>query len=401
MAVQHFALVLALGLTAQSALAQSALSFETATASSSHAAGTFSASEALRKGSGYWCSAGKHPLGQTVTWAGTLGSSQRVFGVSISWAYSPGEYKILTSADGGNFEEATAWKAATRADAAFKETVVFETPRAVKVLTVAMRSPGASGYFGINDITVLSEPGHIMLVSGGAAGSEEQCLVATAKGVVAQSCLDAIAAGTGAEIFELNEASQLVSVAQQACVSVADRGALGGGRLLLQDCKDASDDTDGRSIFALSAQGRLAALGNFCVAASASEVTVHDCDAADGQGFVAVAVPEFDATTANAARDAAAVLRAAAARQSAALSQLQTLIPLLRDCKLGLAGNMSSTALALRPLLAEAPRIESIGDPALEVLARLNSLLGVDTQAIASVLAESLTLLAAAVPKAT
>ena len=94
------------------------------------------------------------------------------------------------------------------------------------------------------------------------------------------------------------------------------------------------------------------------------------------------------------------MLRAAAVRQSAALSQLQKLMPLLRDCKFGLTGNMSSTTVARRPVLAEAARFESIGDPVLEVLARQNNMLGVDTQAVASVIAETLTLLAAAVPKA-
>jgi len=55
---------------------------EGATASSTYAAGNlvgspeFSAANALTSGSGYWCSAGAHSPGETVTFTATLSSAR-------------------------------------------------------------------------------------------------------------------------------------------------------------------------------------------------------------------------------------------------------------------------------------------------------------------------------------
>ena len=70
----------------------------------------------------------------------------------------------MTSSDGANFEEAKCWQPSTRSEAAFEQTFMFDAPRNVKAVTMAMRSPQSWGYFGINSAVVIAEPGPLMLV---------------------------------------------------------------------------------------------------------------------------------------------------------------------------------------------------------------------------------------------
>ena len=149
-------------------------------------------------------------------------------------AYGPGEFRVLTSADGGNFEEASGWRTAARTEVSYSETVLFDAPRDVKALAVVMRSPMAWGFFGINDISLLVQPGSGMLVSG-----SEQCLVADGSGVGVSSCLEAIASGSGDEVFSLNPSSQLVSAATGKCVCLVNDG------VQMQDCDVAAEAGDG------------------------------------------------------------------------------------------------------------------------------------------------------------
>jgi len=91
--------------------------------------------------------------------------SRRVaLGVKVDWAYAPGEVKILTSSDGANFEEAKCWQTSTRPEAAYEESFMFDAPRNVKAVTIAMQAPQSWGYFGINSVSLIAEPGPLMLV---------------------------------------------------------------------------------------------------------------------------------------------------------------------------------------------------------------------------------------------
>jgi hypothetical protein len=47
---------------------------------------------------------------------------------------------VLTSSDGANFEEAKCWQSSTRAEVAYEESFMFDTPRIVKAVTIIMRS---------------------------------------------------------------------------------------------------------------------------------------------------------------------------------------------------------------------------------------------------------------------
>jgi len=229
--------------------------FQHASASSEHSVGTFSAGEAVSEGTGYWCSSGSHGPGQVVTWTGRLGASQSVSGLKLDWAYAPGEFKVLTSSDGGNFEEVACWRPAGQPEASFQEVVMFDDPRAVRVMAVVMRSPGPWGYFGLNHATLIGEPGPAMLVSGSEAGTGEVCVVSTGKSVQLEGCLQSIASGTSGNAFKFNERSQLVSLLNNQCAAVANGDVSGGGSLVMQDCSDALEANDGRSVIELTAAG--------------------------------------------------------------------------------------------------------------------------------------------------
>merc|ERR1712151_1028878 len=117
---------------------------------------------------------------------------------------APGEFKVLTSADGGNFEEAVCWRSAGRSEASYQEVALFDRPREIQAVTVVMRSPQPWGFFGLNNVVVLAMPGPVMLVSGTAAGGEELCLVSTGQTLEARGCLDSIASGSGGDVFKFN-----------------------------------------------------------------------------------------------------------------------------------------------------------------------------------------------------
>merc|ERR1711920_476638 len=173
-----------------------------------------------------------HAHGERVTWTGTASAEPKVAGVIIDWAYGPGEFRIMTSTDGGNFQEAAGWHSASREEISYREMVMFESPRKVKSLSVVMRS--------------LAEPGPSMLVSDAVAHLGESCLVSVAGEAKAQSCAAAIAEGSGAEVFSFSQSSQLVSKSTGECL-VSIKGAL-----KMQNCEQAVDAEDGRSTFVIT-----------------------------------------------------------------------------------------------------------------------------------------------------
>ena len=52
--------------------------------------------------------------GEVVAWTGSFMSRREVLGIKLRWSYAPAEVKVLTSADGGNFEEASRWRRTAR-----------------------------------------------------------------------------------------------------------------------------------------------------------------------------------------------------------------------------------------------------------------------------------------------
>lgn len=364
---------------------QKLASFESAVATSTFASGAFPATDALVAGTGYWCSSGSHAPGERVTWTGVVVVPQLMDGVTINWAYGPGEFRILTSADGGNFEEAVGWRTAARPEISYAETVLFDSPREVKTLAVVMRSPKSWGFFGINDLVAIVEPGPSILTSG-SADAEELCLVADGEKVGVRGCLDAIASGSGTEIFNYSPDSQLVSAVSGLCISIATGG------LSMQDCEGAVDAGDGRSTFVLMPPSRVQSKAGNCLSISAGGVSTVPCFADQGGGVTMEAVPGLDIAVVAPLEDVAALLRAAAARQANLLSQLKRS---LRACQ-GLVTNSSPSHHVVGSMALSQRARSEVSNPAAEVSKRIDTAVQVDLAAVKTLIYESQALLASA-----
>eukprot|EP00421_Protoceratium_reticulatum_P000742 CAMPEP_0168367274 /NCGR_PEP_ID=MMETSP0228-20121227/5655_1 /TAXON_ID=133427 /ORGANISM="Protoceratium reticulatum, Strain CCCM 535 (=CCMP 1889)" /LENGTH=180 /DNA_ID=CAMNT_0008380093 /DNA_START=24 /DNA_END=563 /DNA_ORIENTATION=- len=108
----------------------------------------FSARQALRPGTGYWCSSGFVRPDEVVTWTGRL--HKRRSGIKISWAYAPGEVRVRSTADGMHWDEVVGWHKPQRDEVSFEEDMVFDRPRNVMQVKVEMRGKRMWPYFGIN-----------------------------------------------------------------------------------------------------------------------------------------------------------------------------------------------------------------------------------------------------------
>jgi len=355
------------------AVAQQLASFGSAVASSTHSSGGFPATDALGASEGYWCSSGNHAPGERVTWTGHFAVAQATVGVAINWAYGPGEVRILTSADGGNFEEAVGWRAATRPEVSYEEFFMFDAPKKVKALAIVMRSPKPWGFFGVNAVSALTQPGPFMLVASGSMDGKELCLVAKDETVGVNGCLDAMASGSGMEVFNINSASQIVSALTGKCISLA-HGDLGMGA-----CADGIDAGDGRSTFVPTSTSRVETTTGYCLSASLVGAAAVPC--AEDEGGVAMeAVPAVDHTAAALVKDTAQLLHAAVARQMSLLGQLKGS---LQECH-GLVATMS------------VPDQAALSQAAAETSGSIDAAFEVDLAAVKALIAESKALISSA-----
>merc|ERR1711920_1174443 len=213
---------------------------------------------------------------------------------------------------------AAGWRSAGREEVSYREVVMFESPRKVKSLSVVMRSPQESGFFGIHGISLLAEPGPSMLVSDAAAQVEDSCLVAAAGEAKAQGCVAAIAEGSGAEVFSFSLSSQLVSTSTGECL-VSIKGAL-----KMQNCGQAADAEDGRSTFVLTPSSQLQTQNGDCVFMSEAGASTAPCSSGEGNQVFLTSIREVDPGPAAQLKDISALLRSATARQRALLDQLKT-----------------------------------------------------------------------------
>ena len=237
--------------------------FDASTASSVYASEKFAPSSAMAAGSSYWCSAA---VGGLHSWTGILSSRVQAAGVKMSFAYAPSEYKVLVSADGANFEEATPWTPVTRGDASFTQLVMFELPRPIWAATVLMRG-GAAPYVGLSHAALLALPAPGMLVSGAPmVAEEEQCLMVEDRKLSLQGCLEAMGTSDAREIFELTDEGLLKT--SKGCI-VYDTAA---ARLEEALCPASPDSA---STFKLTPEGllQLVRMGDLCVGSKGKEAT--------------------------------------------------------------------------------------------------------------------------------
>jgi len=323
-----------------------------------------------------------------------LDSRYKAVGVKINWAYGPGEFKILTSGDGGNFEEAACWQTPARPEVSYEETVLFDSPVDVKALTVVMRSPMPWAYFGISDVALLVEPSFPSMLVGSAASTtgEEMCVVASGSAVAMAPCLGAIAAGDGSEIFQFADGA-LQNAASKTCVTLANGDAI-AGKMVMSACSQEAGD--GRGIFELTSKGQLKlGVGDYCLTASGSALSVQDCAEAEagmGSNFFQVSVGSFDPGAASAVRYGAVMLKAAAERQAGLLAKLQDALPKLNGCKLALAMRGNSSRSILKSFAAKGGEATSKifeGDSAADAVAGIFGAFGVDKSAVTAIISAS------------
>ena len=262
-----------------------------------------------------------HAPGDVVSWTGEFNSRRQISGVQLRWSYAPAEVKVLTSADGGNFEEAAAWRRIARAEPSFEETVMFARPVAAKAVMVLMRGPKPWGYFGLAHAAALSGSASFMLVSG-APSREEQCAVAGPKGLRAEACLGVMVAGEGKEIFSLSEDGQLKTQSGQ-CLG------LRSGGLVFRTC------AAGQGAWEVTADGQVKQ-GGVCLMLSGERVEAVDCGEAAALGsdkFFQVAVTAQDPAAVVAVQSMGSLLKASVERQRKLMARLQALLPRLASCK--------------------------------------------------------------------
>lgn len=261
---------------------QPLVGFNNATASSTYSA-DLSAKEALKPGSGYWCSQGGQGADEVVTWTGVLNTRRKAKGIKIKWAYGPGEMKVLTSLDGEHFQEASCWQGASSDKPSYGQDVEFEGFHNVKAVTIAMKGSRSWPYFGIDEVALIpdkTEPG--MIVNGITAPKGEQCLVVTDGGNLGiQTCSSSRAAEDYRDVFRFNEHGQLEHVDSGKCVIAGTAGvtAPAGAPVTLGDCKQARMASDGRSDWELSPDNQLkmSKEGKFCAVPKGNHIIAQDC----------------------------------------------------------------------------------------------------------------------------
>jgi len=351
------------------------LAFDSASASSTYAkrSGTlgFGAQAAIQPGIGYWCSSGAHYPGQVVTWTGLLDARRTVAGMSVAWEYHPGEWKILASQDGSNFEELQQWQYTDRNEMKFEHTVMFPNPIVVRAITLVMRSPRPWQYFGLTRLTLLAAPGPVMIVSGVTADAGELCLAAVGgRSVSLRPCLQTIAIGDGTDIFQFSSKGQLENIGSHECVILNEEH--GGKHLGMGACASTSFAASSRHQYQPQANGqvKLGRLEASCLTISSelnqvthglqnltsihgygfrtASLTLEDCTVASQIGdasdkFFMMSVPEYDIGAATLARDGAALLGAATVRLRRLVGELRGTRNVLDSCssKLGFLSNFT------------------------------------------------------------
>ena len=317
---------------------------------------------------------------------------------------------MLVSSDGGNFEEAACWRASSRSEVSYEETVLFKDVRSVKALTVVMKAPMPWGYFGLNDASLLTEGEEaFMIVSAAAPPSGEQCVAVSGRALSAQACLDAVAAGDGRDVFRF-QGDQLLHVASGMCVALAHGD---GNQVGLQDCAVASRAQDGRASWepTADAQLKLTHMGNYCLSVVAGSAVARDCGEAGAAGdssdkFLLAVVAELDLGAAAIAKDQALLLAAAAERQRRALSDLQAQLPSLDACKFAtsfaaLPTNFTKSAAVHRVERRSFAATKSAGhdEAAVDAIGKIYSAIGLDISDVMQVIGESSNALEAAEAK--
>ena len=327
-----------------------------------------------------------------------LRGSNSAYSVFILRAYGPGEFKVLSSRDGGNYEEAACWRSTSRSEVSYEDTVMFDSVQTVKSLTIVMKAPMPWGYFGLNDVSLITSGGEsFMVISGATSVSGERCLTGDGGELSVENCLDAVASGDGRDVFRF-QGEQIAHVATNSCISVINGDA---SRVGLQDCQLAAKAQDGRSAWELTqnAQLKMSRMGNYCLTLEEGRATAIDCSDAAQAGDSAdkynlATVPELDLSGAASVKAGASLLAATVERQRHALSKLQTLLPSLDSCKfatlfVNASHNAKPAALYHEGMVSATVNKFGVEDVAMAAVGKIYSSNGVDIAGAIQLISES------------
>merc|ERR1719195_1158856 len=227
-----------------------------------------------------------------------------------------------------------------------------------------------------------------MLVSDAVSPGGEACLVSIAGEAKAQSCVAAIAEGSGAEVFSFSLSSQLVSRSAGECL-VSIKGAL-----KMQNCEQAADAGDGRSTFVLNPSSQVQTHNGDCVFLTEAGASTAPCSSGAGNRVFLTSIREVDSRPAAQLQDISALLRSATARQHALLEQLKTSKQAYQAL---LQGNASHVALEKMDASTALTQVERAiaADVASDAILRIDAAVHVDLAAVKRLIVESKAAIAA------
>ncbi|GAW82528.1 LCCL domain-containing protein [Plasmodium gonderi] len=235
----------------------------------------YGAENALTRGSGYWCSEGKHNSNEIVSWIGHLKNVRSLNGIIIHWAYSPGEISVLASYDGNDpYEEVVPYQVIDSRGGNVVQNIIFNHVVMAKSIKLNMRHP-IHEYFGINFVNVLgSRDPTLRIQSGMSSVVQDLCLqIDDTNEVVLDGCITSMSYMDGRDLWKLNAKNQIYNPITNLCISLKDNMTANGGRIIMEDCNASIEHNDGRSSWQLLPNNQLKMLrdGNFCLSQDGSK----------------------------------------------------------------------------------------------------------------------------------
>ncbi|SCL96670.1 LCCL domain-containing protein [Plasmodium berghei] len=235
----------------------------------------YGADNALTRGSGYWCSEGKHNPNDVISWIGHLKNVRSLNGVIIHWAYSPGEVSIMASYDGNDpYEEVVPYQAIESRAGNIIQNIIFNHVIRAKSIKINMRHP-VHEYFGINFVNVLGSRDPTLRIQGGMSSlTQDLCLqINETNDVVLGGCINSMSYLDGRDLWKLNSSNQIYNPINNLCMSLKNNMIANGGELIMEDCNSSLEHNDGRSSWQLLPNNQLKILrdGNFCLTQDGSK----------------------------------------------------------------------------------------------------------------------------------
>ncbi|KAI4836902.1 LCCL domain-containing protein [Plasmodium brasilianum] len=227
----------------------------------------YDAKRAIQKNPSYWCSSGNHSKDEEITWTGYLNTKGFIKGVKISWEYSPELVSLSVSADGENYKNVIPYRRISGNEASFDEIYFFKKLEEATSIKIGLKN-AIHKYFGIREVKIIGGGNPHFLLLSGITSEHEMCLQVEEglinndnTSVILDSCINALAAGDGRELWKTNSNNQIISAFSDPpkCLSVINLDNLETNKIVLYDCLRALEDGDGKSnwIFESNSQIRL------------------------------------------------------------------------------------------------------------------------------------------------